>query len=107
MSRRGWTIFAVVSGCGEVCSWTWPHVLSFVGPWLWVASLVLLLPGNLTSTWLIHRLLWTGPLSLLQLRWIQALMEVSLNAVLWVIACQTWKALTQSRLPHGGAGPVR
>ncbi len=83
MSRSPWIMFASAQTAGEICSWTWPHILSAAGPPLWVGAFILLFPGNLLSSWFIERWLWASGFTLFQLHLIQMPVEIGINAGVW------------------------
>jgi len=83
MSRRGWTIFAIVQLTGEVCGWAAPHFLSWPGPALWGSSFIVLLPGDVLGALLIEKLLWQSRLTLFQLSLLEIPVAVAINAAVW------------------------
>ena len=81
--------FLATQLAAELFSWIAPHV-SGVGPWLWLASVILLLPGDLIATWMIEKFLWTSGLTPLQLQILKTVFEVALNVVVWVLVSKQW-----------------
>jgi hypothetical protein len=97
MKRRGWLIFLAVQALGEVCAWSWPHILSAVGPWVWGGAFFLLLPGNLLSVAVIQKLLWGGSLTLFQLSLLEVPVEIAINAAVWLLFAKLYRLLRGRR----------
>jgi hypothetical protein len=85
MNRRGWLIFLAVQSVGEVCAWTAGHLLSAIGPALWIIGTVLLLPGDLAGAFIVEKLLWKSPLTATQLTVLQVPVGLAINAVVWLL----------------------
>jgi len=100
-SRRFFAWFAMLQAMGEICSWSWPYIVSPVGPYLWVTSIVLLIPGNFVSTWIIQKLFWTSSVPITYLRILQVPTEVVLNGFVWVAFRSAWQALARRTVAGG------
>jgi hypothetical protein len=86
LSRAILGLFLLCQVAGELCSWIWHDFSNWLGPWLWVASVVLLLPGDLIVTSLMEKFLWASRLSLQQLQWIKVPSEILVNGLIWALA---------------------
>lgn len=97
MSRRGWLIFLVVQAVGEVCAWTAGHLLSALGPALWVVGSVLLLPGDLAGAFVVEKLLWKSGLTATQLTVLQVPVGLAINAAVWLLCAKLLKLIVRRR----------
>ncbi len=88
MNRRGWLIFLAVQTVGEVCAWTAGHLLSAIGPALWIIGTVLLLPGDLAGAFIVEKLLWKSPLTATQLTVLQVPVGLAINAAVWSLCAK-------------------
>jgi hypothetical protein len=89
MTRAVLVVFVICQIAGEVATWLSSDHSSTAGPWLWVISVIFLLPGDIAATWLIERFLWTSSWNLHQLQWFKMPCEIVINALIWalVAAC--------------------
>jgi hypothetical protein len=85
MNRVVFAVFVICQLAGEIATGLSSHLSSAGGPWLWVISVVFLLPGDIAATWLIERFLWTSSWNLHQLQWFKMPCEILINAVVWMI----------------------
>ena len=90
MTRKLTVIFLSTQIVGEIFAWILPHVTGLAGPWLWVASVILLLPGDLIATWIVEKFLWTSGLNAIQLQCLKTVFEIALNAGLWLLIARQW-----------------
>ncbi len=97
MNRRGWLIFLVVQTIGEVCAWTAGHLLSALGPALWIIGTVLLLPGDLAGAFVVEKLLWKSALTSTQLTIVQVPVGLAINAAVWVLCVKLYTSLRGRR----------
>lgn len=97
MNRRGWLIFLVVQAVGEVCAWTAGHLLSAIGPALWIIGTVLLLPGDLAGAFIVEKLLWKSSLTATQLTVLQVPVGLAINAVVWLLCVKLYTFLRGRR----------
>jgi len=97
MNRRGWLIFLAVQIVGEVCAWTAGHLLSAIGPALWIIGTVLLLPGDLAGAFIVEKLLWKSPLTATQLTILQVPVGLAINAVVWLLCVKLYTFLRGRR----------
>ena len=58
MGRTAWIIFALVQFFGELGPWAGLRIKSALGPALWVAGMVAMMPGRLLSLFVTEKLLW-------------------------------------------------
>lgn len=97
MNRRGWLIFLVVQIVGEVCAWTAGHLLSAIGPALWIIGTVLLLPGDLAGAFIVEKLLWKSALTSTQLTILQVPVGLAINAAVWLLCVKLYRFLRGRR----------
>ena len=84
MKSKIFGVFLLVQVIGEIAFWTWEHLPSPIGGWLWGASLILLFPGNFLSAVIIEQLLWNRGLTPIQLVAIEVPVELLINAFIWL-----------------------
>jgi hypothetical protein len=77
--------FLLCQAAGEICSWIWNDISNWLGPSLWVASVVLLLPGDLIVTSVMEKCLWESGMTFQQLRWMKILFEILVNGLTWAL----------------------
>jgi hypothetical protein len=97
MSRRGWLIFLAVQVVGEICAWTAGHLLSALGPALWLMGSLLLLPGDLTAAFVVEKLLWKSELTMTQLTVLQVPVGLAINAAVWLLCVKLYKSVRGRR----------
>jgi hypothetical protein len=97
MNRRSWLIFLAVQIVGEVCAWTAGHLLSAIGPVLWIIGTVLLLPGDLAGAFIVEKLFWKGALTSNQLTILQVPVGLAINAIVWVLCVKLYTSLRGRR----------
>ena len=97
MSRRAWTIFAVVQVVGVVSIWAGPHWKTDPGLALFGFGIILLQPGGLAAVMVVEKLLWMGPFTLRQMNWIELVLTVAFNAGLWWSVARVWRAIRARR----------
>lgn len=90
MRRRIVIAFLLCQILGELFAWMSPHHTGPEGPWLWVASVVLLLPGDLIATWFIEKAVWNSGVTPEQMQFIKMLVEFAINAAVWVAIASPW-----------------
>lgn len=105
MNRRGWLIFLAVQIVGEVCAWTAGHLLSAIGPALWIIGTVLLLPGDLAGAFVVEKLLWKSALTSTQLTILQVPVGLAINAAVWVLCVKLYTSLRGRRSSPASAPP--
>jgi len=97
MSRRVWTIFAVVQVVGVVSIWAAPHWKTDPALALFGFGIVLLQPGGLVAVMLVEKLLWMRGVTLPQMTWIELVLTVVFNAGLWWSIARVWRAIRARR----------
>jgi hypothetical protein len=90
MKRNIALAFLICQLLGELFAWAAPHITGPAGPWLWVASIILLFPGDHIATWVIEKLLWTSGLHFATLQFLKALLEFPINAAVWAALALPW-----------------
>jgi len=93
MRNKTWWAFVGFQGIGEICHWSWPAVSSAIGPVLWGGAFLLLLPGNVVSSYLVERLLWRTSVTLFQMQLLQAPLTLGINFAVWVLGAWAWRRL--------------
>jgi hypothetical protein len=82
----GWRIFIGIETVAVVSWFGWELVTaSKLGEAMWVAQLILLMPGNITATPVIEHLLWNSSLSLTAIGLAELVGSLVVNAVLWFL----------------------
>ena len=97
MNRRGWLIFLAVQIVGEACAWTAGHLLSAIGPVLWIIGTVLLLPGDLAGAVIVKELLWMKGLTIFQMMILEVPVALAINAAIWVLCVKLYTSLRGHR----------
>jgi hypothetical protein len=78
-----WRIFIGIEAAALVASQAYGHFTSWVGPFLFMTQLVLLLPGSQLVGWRVEHALW-GTGATLKFIWIlEVLASVATNALIW------------------------
>jgi uncharacterized membrane protein YjjB (DUF3815 family) len=97
MSRRVWTIFAVVQVVGAVSIWVAPHWKTDPALALFAFGIIVLQPGGLVAVMLVEKLLWMSRFTIPQMHWIELVLTVAINAGLWWSVARIWKAIRARR----------
>jgi uncharacterized membrane protein YeaQ/YmgE (transglycosylase-associated protein family) len=95
MKRGVLAAFLVCQLAGEIASWLVSGDFRGGGPWLWVISVILLLPGDVAASWLIERFLWASSLNLHQLQWLKVIGEIIINAAVWMLVAASASRLNR------------
>lgn len=90
-------VFVGTQIAGEICFWTGPHVLSSLGPILWVSGIVLLFPCGLLGTAVVEKLLWSSSLTLLQMAVLEILLAIAINLAAWLLCMKAYRVLRRQR----------
>jgi hypothetical protein len=96
MSRKAWVVFVLVQLFGELGPWAGLHMKSALGPALWVAGMVAMMPGRALSLWVEH-VLWTVRLTPLQSNVGFVVIEVGANVCVWLLCALLWRSLRRRR----------
>jgi hypothetical protein len=90
-------VFVGTQIAGEICFWTGPHVLSSLGPILWVSGIVLLFPGEILGTAVVEKLLWSSGLTLLQMAVLEIPLAIAINLAAWLLCMKVYRVLRGQR----------
>lgn len=94
--------FVIVQCFGLACMALWQHIASALGIAMWGTAMILMFPGNFLGGWLVEKLFWQGPLSLVGIGLLSALAALAINGVIWfAVAKGFW--LIFGRHSNGGA----
>ena len=99
MGRKAWIIFGFVQLCGELGPWAGLRLKSAVGPALWVAGMVAMIPGRLLGLFITEKLLWNVGHNPHVMTLLLVLVEVSTNLVVWLLCARLFWLL---RKRHAG-----
>ena len=97
MSRKAWIVFAVVQLFGELGPWAGVRMKSSIGPALWVAGMVVMMPGRLLALFITEKLLWNVGLTPLMTTLLIVLIEVPTNLLVWLLCARWFRSLRQRR----------
>jgi hypothetical protein len=86
-------VFLAVQFVGLACMALWQHIPSAVGMRMWGTALILLFPGNFLGGWLVEKLFWHGPLSLVGIGLLSAVAAVAINAILWFVVVKVFRLM--------------
>jgi hypothetical protein len=98
MNRKAWVVFVVVQVFGEVGPWAGLHMKSAVGPALWVAGMVLMMPGRLLALFITEKLLWGVRITPAQMTAVFVVIEVAANLLVWLLCAKLLRSLRRRRL---------
>jgi len=101
MGRLAWTAFVLVQVFGELGPWAGLHMKSALGPALWFAGIVVMMPGRLLALWL-EQVFWGVRLTPVQTTAVFVAVEVAANVVFWLLCARCWRFARRRR-----AVPVR
>jgi hypothetical protein len=101
MNRKAWVLFAVVQLFGELGPWAGLRMKSAIGPALWFAGIVVMMPGRLLALWL-EQVFWGVRLTPIQMTAVFVVVEVAANVCFWLLCARCWRFLRRRR-----AIPVR
>ncbi len=97
MSRKAWVVFVVVQVFGDVGPWAGLRMKSALGPALWVAGMVVTLPGRLVSLWLTEKVLWNAPLTPIQTTAAMVVVETAVNVSVSLLCGRWWRSRHRRR----------
>ena len=97
--------FSTTQLIGVVCSWLWQHVPGDIGMPMWGGALILLVPGNFLSPWLVEKLFWRSGLSLTSMGIISTLFLLIINAAVWYSVARAIGAIIARRGTHRSSLP--
>ena|SRR5438874_727206 len=92
MSRKAWVAFVLVQVFGELGPWAGLHMKSAIGPALWLAGIVVMMPGRLLALWLEH-VFWSAPLTPVQATAVFVVIEVAVNVLFWLLCARVMRSL--------------
>ena len=96
MSRRAWVAFVLVQLFGELGPWAGLHMKSAIGPALWFAGIVVMMPGRLLALWLEH-VMWNVRLTPIQMTAVFVVIEVAVNLLFWLLCARWGRSLRRRR----------
>ena len=96
MSRKAWVTFVAVQLFGELGPWAGLHIKFALGPALWFAGMVVMMPGRALALWLEH-VLWGVRLTPLQTTAGFVVVEIAANALAWLLCAWLWRSLRRRR----------
>jgi hypothetical protein len=86
-------IFCAAQLLGELCYFLFVGMGSTV---MWNISLILLMPGNMTASFLVESLAW-GHLSLPQMMYLSIPLEIIINFCAWFLVYRMFRAVVKSK----------
>ena len=96
MSRKAWVVFVVVQLFGDLGPWAGLRMKSSLGPALWVAGMVVMMPGRLLALYLTE-LLWHVRLTPTQMTAVFVVIETAANVCFWLLYARCWRTLRRRR----------
>jgi hypothetical protein len=96
MSRKAWVVFFVVQIFGDLGPWAGLRMKSSLGPALWVAGMVVMMPGRLLALYLTE-LLWHVRLTPIQMTAPFVVIETAANVCVWLLCARCWRSLRRRR----------
>lgn len=102
MSRKAWVVFVLVQLFGDVGPWAGLRMKSALGPALWVAGMVVMLPGRLLALYLTE-LLWHVRLTPIQMTAVFVVIETAANVGFWLLCALCWRSLRRRRAVSSAA----
>jgi hypothetical protein len=97
MSRKAWAVFVLVQVFGDVGPWAGLRMKSALGPALWVAGILIMMPGRLVSLWLTEKVLWNAPLTPIQTTAVMVVVETAVNGCVWLLCARWWRSWRRRR----------
>jgi hypothetical protein len=89
----GWLVFIILETIAVVSAFTWQLTTSALGPVLWLAQFLLLMPGSILVGLLIQKFLWNTGLSLRTLGIMELIGSIAVNAIVWLLLLQIVRRL--------------
>jgi hypothetical protein len=103
MSRKAWVAFVLVQLFGDLGPWAGLRMKSSLGPALWVAGIVVMMPGRLLALFITEsKPLWNAPLTPVQMTAVFVVIETAANVCFWLLCARCWRFVRRRR-----AIPVR
>ena len=96
MGRLAWKVFVLVQLFGELGPWAGLHMKSALGPALWFAGIVIMMPGRLLALWL-EQVFWGVRLTPIQATAVFVLVEVAANVLVWLLCARGVRSLRRRR----------
>lgn len=93
MSRKAWIVFVVVQLFGELGPWAGVRMKSSLGPALWVAGMVVMMPGRLLALFITEKLLWNVGLTPHLMSALFVLIEAPANLLVWLLCARLFRSL--------------
>jgi hypothetical protein len=97
MNRKAWIAFVVVQLFGELGPWAGLHIKSSIGPALWVAGVVVMMPGRLLALFTTEKVLWSVRLTPPQMTAVFVVIEVATNLLVWLLCARLLRSFLRRR----------
>lgn len=97
MHRKAWIAFVIVQFFGELGPWVGLHLKSSLGPALWVAGFVVMMPGRLLALFITEKVLWGVRLTPSEMTVVFVFVEVVANLLVWLLCARLLRSLRQRR----------
>lgn len=93
MGRKAWITFALVQFFGELGPWAGLRIKSALGPALWLAGMVVMMPGRLLGLFITEKLLWNVGLTPHLMTLLFVLIEIPSNLLVWLLCARLFRSL--------------
>ena|ERR1035441_5552671 len=103
MRTRTWCAYAAFQILGEICQWSWPSTYSAIGQMLWSGAFLLLLPGNLVTSFVIEKAFWGTDVTLFQMQLLEVPLELGINLAVWALGAWVCRRLAVKLRPPAGS----
>jgi hypothetical protein len=97
MSRKAWVVFVLVQLFGDLGPWAGLRMKSALGPALWFAGIIIMMPGRAVSLWLMEKVLWGVRLTTLESNALFIVTETAVNVGFWLLCALCWRSLRRRR----------
>jgi hypothetical protein len=97
MNRKAWVAFVLVQLFGDLGPWAGLRMKSALGPALWFAGIIIMMPGRLVSLWLTEKVLWGVRLTMLESNVVFIVTETAVNVCFWLLCARVIRSLRRRR----------